>query len=50
MVSEIDQPLWAALQRGEFIIDAAEAIGTCSVKASSGWSRREGFILVVVVI
>jgi hypothetical protein len=27
-VPEVVQPLWAALQRGEFIADAAVAVGT----------------------
>ena len=32
MVSEIVQPFWAAIQRGEFISAAAESVGTYRVK------------------
>jgi len=28
MLPEIVQPFWAALQRGEFIVDAAAQVGT----------------------
>ena len=32
MVSEIVQPFWAALQRGEFITGAAESVGSYRVQ------------------
>jgi transposase, IS30 family len=28
MISEVVQPFWAAVQRGEFITEAAESVGT----------------------
>ena len=32
MVSEVVQPFWAALQRGEFITGAAESVGSYRVQ------------------
>ena len=41
MVAEIVQPFWAALQRGEFITDAAEQVGTYRKKgAAAGLDGR----------
>jgi transposase, IS30 family len=34
MVPEVVQPFWAALQRGEFITDAAEGVGTYRKKGA----------------
>jgi len=28
MISQVVQPFWAAVQRGEFITEAAESVGT----------------------
>jgi hypothetical protein len=52
MVPERVQPFWEALQRGEFITDAAAEIGTYRKKgtrwvaacggASASWSQPEG--------
>ena len=50
MVSEIVQPFWAALQRGEFITGAAESVGSYRVRAGGGWWRRAGCVLAGVVI
>ena len=39
-VPEVVQPFWAALQRGEFIADAAVAVGTYRKQgARAGWRR-----------
>jgi transposase, IS30 family len=32
MISEVVQPFWAALQRGEFITGAAESVGSYRVQ------------------
>jgi hypothetical protein len=45
MISEVVQPFWAAVQRGEFITEAAESVGTyremggqtVGVGKRSGW-------------
>ena len=47
MISENVQVFWAALQRGEFITDAAEAVGTYRKQGArwviaSGGVRRGG--------
>jgi hypothetical protein len=41
MISENVQAFWAALQRGEFITDAAEAAGTYR-KQGARWVVRDG--------
>ena len=41
MVPEVVQPLWAALQRGEFITGAAEGVGTYRKKGAR-WMVAEG--------
>lgn len=41
MVPELVQPFWAALQRGEFISDAAAEIGTYRIKGHR-WMTAEG--------
>jgi IS30 family transposase len=41
MVPEVIQPFWAALQRGEFITDAAEGVGTYRKKGAR-WMAAEG--------
>jgi transposase, IS30 family len=41
MVPEVVQPFWAALQRGEFITDAAEGVGTYRKKGAR-WMVAEG--------
>ena len=41
MVPEVVQPFWAALQRGEFITDAAEGVGTYRKKGAR-WMAAEG--------
>ena len=41
MVSEVVQPFWAALQRGEFIIDVAGEVGTYR-KAGTRWVAEAG--------
>ena len=41
MVPEVVQPFWAALQRGEFITDAAEGVGTYRMKGAR-WMVAEG--------
>ena len=38
-VPEVVQPFWAALQRGEFIADAAAQVGTYR-KQSTRWGGR----------
>ncbi len=40
MVLEVVQPFWAALQRGEFITDAAEGVGTYRKKGAR-WMAAE---------
>jgi hypothetical protein len=43
MVPERVQPFWAALQRGEFITDAAAEVGTYRKKGTAvGGRRRRG--------
>jgi hypothetical protein len=48
MVSEVVQPFWAALQRGEFITGAAEGVGSYRVQgrrwilAAGGVRPRRG--------
>ncbi|MHB1511387.1 MAG: helix-turn-helix domain-containing protein, partial [Acidimicrobiales bacterium] len=41
MVPEIVQPFWAAMQRGEFITDAAEQAGTYRKKGAR-WIAAAG--------
>jgi hypothetical protein len=38
-VPEVVQPFWAALQRGEFIADAAAAVARSAGRARAGWPR-----------
>ena len=40
MVPEVVQTFWAALQRGEFITDAAAEAGTYRKKGAGGWSPK----------
>jgi hypothetical protein len=47
MVTEVVQRFWAAMQRGEFITDAAAEAGTYRL---GGWSRRAGCVLVAAGI
>jgi hypothetical protein len=48
MVPERVQPFWAALQRGEFITDAAAEVGTYRKKARGGWPLPAGCVLAAV--
>ena len=41
MVAEIVQTFWAALQRGEFISDAAQLVGTYRIKGAR-WLAAAG--------
>jgi len=41
MVPEVVQVFWAAIQRGEFITDAAAEVGTYRVRGAR-WLRAEG--------
>jgi hypothetical protein len=40
MVAEIVQTFWAALQRGEFITEAAELVGTYRKISAGDWRVR----------
>jgi len=42
MVPERVQPFWAALQRGEFITDAAAEPGPIASEARGGWPLAAG--------
>ena len=41
-VPEVVQPFWAALQRGEFIADAAVHAGTYRKQGTAGWRPAAG--------
>ena len=40
LVPEVFQTFWAAMQRGEFITDAAAEAGTYRKKGPGGWPPR----------
>ena len=42
MVPEVVQPFWEAMQRGEFITDAAEEVGTHRKGGAYGSGMRAG--------